>query len=364
MKFAPQILFLLSACDAQLVPEVDDLGTTADLLTAADESTPHTAHPALPQVTNLGGSILATPQVWTVVWPGDETLGHTTADFIDALLHSSYWQSLSEYGIAAGAGRGTIVVPTTAPATLEDSSLATLADDLGSKQMFDNETLLVFIIPAGTMLTVLGQVGCKTFYGSHMESMGQLPFVIVPQCPQGTLTTTLSHEIAEAATDPHDFTGRAFVSPSVGEIADLCQVLAPAQVSLMTSNGPQTYPLARLYSNAIAQMGMSDPCVPAPASVYFNVALDPPQPQLSPGQTAQAWFVPYAFGEVGTISWKVTSLVPGIVFTPNTGSAVAGDRVAVKIAAAADAMGGGPYVITAHAGNDNNAWYDGVTIGD
>ena len=46
---------------------------------------------------------LRAPEVWVVVWPGDETLGAQIADFQDWMLHSDYWMtSMGEYGIGAG----------------------------------------------------------------------------------------------------------------------------------------------------------------------------------------------------------------------------------------------------------------------
>src|SRR3954453_2167484 len=56
-----------------------------------DMSLPHrdpTDPPPLPTMDYYGGPTLANPEVWTVVWQGDEALGEKTNLFIDWMLQS------------------------------------------------------------------------------------------------------------------------------------------------------------------------------------------------------------------------------------------------------------------------------------
>src|SRR6185312_7555386 len=69
-------------------------------------------HPPLWRLTHGTGAVQAAPEIWTVVWQGDEAIGADTADFVDWMLHSDYWTgSLGEYGIGAGVSKGLVVIP-------------------------------------------------------------------------------------------------------------------------------------------------------------------------------------------------------------------------------------------------------------
>src|SRR5947209_15279158 len=43
------------------------------------------------QVTNFMGPVLNAPEVWTVVWQGDEALGDKVQKFMSWMLQSDYW---------------------------------------------------------------------------------------------------------------------------------------------------------------------------------------------------------------------------------------------------------------------------------
>jgi hypothetical protein len=101
------------------------------------------------------------------------------------------------------------------------------------------------------------------------------------------MTSTTTHELAEAATDPLFLTSPAYAAvddahafwmelTGGGEVGDLCEqdLVTPPDVG---------YAVQRIWSNAAASAG-HDPCVPAVAPAYFNVAADAPD----------AFFDPYA----------------------------------------------------------------------
>src|SRR5262249_38608606 len=88
-----------------------------------------TDHPALTQMDYYGRQTLAAPEVWTVVWQGDEALGAKTNDFINWMLNSGndFWTpGVSEYKVGAGKGMGVIVLPDAAPATIDDTMLTAM----------------------------------------------------------------------------------------------------------------------------------------------------------------------------------------------------------------------------------------------
>lgn len=82
-----------------------------------------------------------------------------------------------------------------------------------------------------------------------------------------------SHEIAEAATNPIFDPNEAWSSRGDawdlfgGEVGDRCQDDFMASPPRVTEGG---FVFQRSYSNKAAKAG-HDPCVPAPASPYFNV---------------------------------------------------------------------------------------------
>jgi hypothetical protein len=94
------------------------------------------------------------------------------------------------------------------------------------------------------------------------------------------ITSGLSHELVESATDPYDLSPRwngvdrphANWGAALGtEIADLCVLPAPSYVTPPSLG----YTLARSWSNDRAMAG-HDPCVPSAAGPYFNAVPDLP----------------------------------------------------------------------------------------
>ena len=93
------------------------------------------------------------PEVWTVVWQGDEAFGADVVDFVDWMLHSDYWKtSLGEYGIGAGKSKGLIVLPTAAPALHRRlrSSPASRRCWSSSGQITGNDNTQVAFFPPST----------------------------------------------------------------------------------------------------------------------------------------------------------------------------------------------------------------------
>jgi hypothetical protein len=97
-----------------------------------------------------------------------------------------------------------------------------------------------------------------------------------------------------------------------------------------------TYFVTRLWSNQAAAANNADPCVPAPANVpYFNVAVDPPEIDLtssSDSQTFEALIEPFAYGDVGQIKWRLADQPgPGITVSPSQGVNSPGQTIRMTI---------------------------------
>jgi len=354
-----------------------------------------TDHPALPKMDYYGGPTLANPEVWTVVWQGDEALGAKVNQFVDWMVKSDeYWTvGVSEYKVGKGRGMGVIVLPDAAPATIDDSQLTTMIKTHLADGLFPQpnaNTIISYVIPKKTKQTMYGGQGCQQYGGYHAEtrtatgSKTYVSYAVNLQCTGfggsslfDELTMVISHEIAEASTDPHPFTNPGYVAgnaPLGGEDGDLCN---PLSIRLMANIDvpdagavTNTYYLSRVWSNVNATAGNADPCVPAPPSQpYFNVAVDPTEIMVSApassSVTTHAKIEPYAFGDVGTIQWSLEGQPgTGITITPDTGMANAGDTIMMNVQVDSTAQPGTyPIVFYAQsAKGGKNLWTSSITI--
>jgi hypothetical protein len=351
---------ILAACGATLLiagcssaNEVADLGSNdaaapADMAITTDR--PPTDHPPLPTITNHGGPVLAAPEVWTVVWSDELARGQSAHAFYTWLLKSSYFtDSLAEYGVHAGEAKGVLTIEMPAPATFEGLSLEAIADSLAARPEVNANpnTVLAFQISQKTNLTSLHTPYCGNIgSGYHGETHKGLVYTVNIDCPEGTgdpLTEVYSHEVAEAATNPHPTsTAGTFFDDDFwpGEIGDLCYILpVPIHATLdVPDAGPTAsdFTVTRVYSQKAAAMGNVDPCVPAPADTpFFNVGFAPRLVTVmtdSKGAgTATTQLEPFSYGDVGMVKWRMYGMPEGLTISPDSGSARPGDTVAVTI---------------------------------
>ena len=305
-----------------------------------------TDHPPLWRLVKGTGAVQSAPEIWIVVWPGDEAIGAATVDFVDWMLHSDYWtQSLGEYGVGAGVAKGLVVMPTAAPALLADSELQTLTGGLVSSGQItaNGNTQVAFLPPTGTTVTAGGSGSCTVFLGYHSHSGGStaVAYSVTARCegaagdPMDQISDTLSHEAAETATDPAPRSGYIDSSPGEQEVGDLCEFGLDLPIDVppdATHPAARRYWLQRLYSDTRAADGTMDPCQPvAWEHPYWNVALDPPIVTAAPGSLAaiDARLDVYAYGDVGDIKWVASSA--GADLEPSSGVAHAGDTIALKV---------------------------------
>jgi hypothetical protein len=259
-------------------------------------------HAPMAQLANMGGPILKTPKIVAVTFDGD-SLRTQIEDFVGKLGASQYWSTVvSEYGI--GAATTTTVHVSQAPAsTMNDTDIQKFLQDNvkagGLLGAADPNAIYTMIYPAGVTVTQgSGQyigTGCQEFGGYHYEiTVGttKVAYAVIPRCdafpapPAHSLmgidfvTTALSHELAEASTDPHPETEPAFAGTddadlvwsfmTGGENGDMCAVIDQFWVKPADLG----YTVQRLWSNKAA-LASHDPCVPAPATPYFNAAFTP-----------------------------------------------------------------------------------------
>lgn len=318
-----------------------------------------TDHPDIRKMDYYGGPLLKNIEVVTVVWKGDEALGQAVQDYTDWLVNSDeMWiASLGEYGIGKGTAKGYVVIPEAKPASIDDSQLTAklksyISGPYGWPQPTQDKTLYQVVVPKGTGETMFGGSGCSVYDGYHTEMKlpaypFYVPYSINLQCPGqgfGEVQATLSHEAAEAATDPHPGSKPGYVAsgaPLGNENGDLCNPLvATFKVDRATDAGVETfaYSASRTWSNAAATAGDRDPCQPAPAShPYYNTAIEPNDPTFNTtnnpkGVDYMVKIEPFAFGNVGKIKWALDANPPtGVTIDPQNGENMPGETVWMKV---------------------------------
>jgi hypothetical protein len=196
-----------------------------------------------PELTYRGGPLLTSVEVVSVFWGRqwrDEplaTLARRLDAFFDFVVTSELMDQLAEYGVEGSEiGHGEHVgssvldgVPTDAVLTdqqLRDGLRAALPSLPGPNP---NRLYSIFL-PPGVAVTMGGSRSCQAFCGYHdaiddTVFYAVLPYPGCPGCLGGddefdAVTSTTSHELAEAITDPIPGTG--WYNDAHGEIADIC----------------------------------------------------------------------------------------------------------------------------------------------
>jgi len=319
-------LAALAACDDSSVPAArTDAGIAAEAGDATDERAPAidngapsttypAPHPPLPDLVNAAkGPVLTTPKVALVFYPGDARASDLEG-FARKVAGSTYWSATTaEYGVGALSYTTMFeLTGETAPATISQAQIQTkMAGDLASGKLGvpDPQTIYTLVFPAGTTVTqdnpfttLLGPLmSCQAFSGYHdnvavaLSDAGaktDFAYAVIPTCKPAdvaSLTSVMSHEWVEAATDPlvtsngfFSVTGgpnSAFFGPDTdhavwsllggGEAGDLCE---PSGPSIDFAPPEIGYPVQRTWSN-VAARASHDPCVPHIAGpAYFAAA--------------------------------------------------------------------------------------------
>jgi hypothetical protein len=294
------------------------------------------AHPPLPQVVNSGGPVLTAPKIQLIAY-GTDTGHNDISAFLNELTETTYWsEATSEYGVGPLTIKTPILLSGTAPASIDDTTIQTMLSTnlTGANPAWgapDGNTIYLFSFPVGSIETRQGAACCMQYGGYHDSTMvggTRVSYAIGCGCHGGAgasltdlqaRTIFMSHELAEAATDPQANFNTAYgqadnndiiwtVSAVGSELADMCEVNEDAFI--VPAGG--TYTVQRIWSNAAAQKSQN-PCVPATGVnlPYFNAfaALTTvPFPRLGFNATTQAVNIP--IGQTKTIDITLFSTAP------------------------------------------------------
>jgi hypothetical protein len=206
---------------------------------------PRAAATGTPELSYRGGPLLSAVEVFTIFW-GKGWQESANAEFMkqmnaffDFVLTSKLMDQLTEYdagGLKIGHGKrtGTANLDTSEPGGLvADSEIQTMLQTQisgGALPAATNNSLYFVFLPPGSQVTQGGATSCKDFCGYHDATSDGIYYAVLPfpGCSgcEGELTTieamtsTSSHELCEAITDP--VPGAGWYDDSYGEIGDIC----------------------------------------------------------------------------------------------------------------------------------------------
>jgi len=199
-----------------------------------------------PHLSYRGGPLLASVEVFSIFWgaawedPANSALVQQINSFFDFILASSLIDQLAEYSVPGKAiGRGVLLGTNTFTASdpgksVTDSAIQKFLQSQISSKTFPEPTpnsLYFLFLPPGTQVKQGSSGSCKDFCGYHESTAaGDLFYAVMPfpncsGCLGGlqtfeALTSTSSHELSEAITDP--IPGQGWYDDNNGEIGDIC----------------------------------------------------------------------------------------------------------------------------------------------
>jgi hypothetical protein len=199
-----------------------------------------------PKLTYRGGPLLTAVKVFTVYWgsawssaPLSDLAGKLD-QFFDFVLTSELMDQMAEYGVkgrtighGSHIGRAVVTQPTPKHVVTDAAIQHMLQQEIGANSGFprpDSNTLYFVYMPPGTAVVQGGARSCQAFCGYHNDVAGQLFYAAMPYpgcagctgslAPFEALTSTSSHELCEAITDP--VPGQGWYDDANGEIGDIC----------------------------------------------------------------------------------------------------------------------------------------------
>jgi hypothetical protein len=201
--------------------------------------------PPPPLLTYRGGPLISAVEVFTIFWgsawqqQAQSGLLQNINQFFDAILSSALIDQLAEYNTAGhpiGHGKhiGTLTITTPRLRTsVSDRAIQhTLQQEISTGAApAPNANRLYFVyLPPGVSVSQGGSRSCQAFCGYHNDISSQIFYAVMPYpgcggCMGGlsvldALTSTSSHELCEAITDP--IPGQGWYDDQHGEIGDIC----------------------------------------------------------------------------------------------------------------------------------------------
>jgi hypothetical protein len=201
--------------------------------------------PPTPKLVYNGGPLLPAVEVFTIFWgswwqAGDgATLATELNGFFDFVLTSALIDQLGEYSTdqtTIGHGRRTGTMTIDSPplgASVTDEGVQQALQQLiaaGTAPAPDANTLYFVYLPPNVAVVQGGSSSCEGFCGYHNDAGGNVYYAVAPYpgcngcvgalSPLDAMTSTSSHELCEAITDP--VPGQGWYDEANGEIGDIC----------------------------------------------------------------------------------------------------------------------------------------------
>jgi hypothetical protein len=199
-----------------------------------------------PKLTYRGGPLLTAVQVFTVFWGSAWTNSAQAAiaasmnKFFTAILKSSLIKQMAEYNVPNHkikkgklAGTTTITQPALGHSVTDSAIRHMLQQEISTNAAFPQPgpNMLYFVfLPPGVAVVQGGARSCQAFCGYHDNISGQIFYAAMPYpncagclgslATLDALTSTSSHELCEAITDP--IPGQGWYDDLHGEIGDIC----------------------------------------------------------------------------------------------------------------------------------------------
>jgi hypothetical protein len=219
-----------------------------------------------PELTYRNGPLLTNVQVFTVFWgsawqdAANSAVARQMNEFLDFVLTSKLIDQLCEYSAAGktighGTRAGSLTLTTSEPgAKVQDSAIQQMLaseTSAGTLPAKNANSLYFVFLPPGTQVQQGGSASCTDFCGYHDATSDNIFYAVMPypDCPGcagglltlDALTSTSSHELCEAITDP--IPGQGWYDDANGEIGDICawktKKLGPYTVQLEWSNSAE-----------------------------------------------------------------------------------------------------------------------------
>ncbi len=200
---------------------------------------------AAPKLTYRSGPLLTNVEVFCIFWgtawqsSTNTPLSQELIAFFDYILTSSLLDQLAEYSVAGksishGRRIGSLNLTSSEPGnSIEDSAIQQMLQsqiDSGVLPAPTANTLYFLYLPPGTTVNLGGSASCQDFCGYHDATPNNVFYAVMPYpgcsgcqgglSPINALTSTSSHELCEAITDP--LPGQGWYDDSNGEIGDIC----------------------------------------------------------------------------------------------------------------------------------------------
>jgi hypothetical protein len=196
--------------------------------------------------TYRNGPLISAVEVFTIFWGSTWKTSPQTAlipqlnGFFDFILISALIDQLTEYNVPKYAirhgrriGTATITTPALRTSVTDGAIQAMLQQQTAKGKPIPKptaNTLYFIFLQPGVRVVLGGSASCQAFCGYHNTIGGKSFYAVMPYpgctgCTGGleafdALTSTCSHELCEAITDP--VPGRGWYDDTNGEIGDIC----------------------------------------------------------------------------------------------------------------------------------------------